>query len=78
MQKVLLEFQESREEQRRQKCAVAMIRGNAFGDDRQAMLHLAQELGFVTAGQNFGLNIEMLQDILKVICSIGSMDSVYN
>ena len=66
VQKVLSEFQESRAEQKKQKFAVAMIRGNAFGDDRQAMLHLAQELGFVTSGQNFGLNIEMLQEILKV------------
>lgn len=44
-----------------------MRRGKTFGDDRQALLQLARELGFAAqGGQNFSLNVEVIQEMLKV------------
>lgn len=64
--KVLDDFQSVREKEHRQPCSVATITGATAGDDRQAMMQLAKALGFVTNGQNFGVNMDAIQDFLKV------------
>ena len=46
--------------------SIATIDGNLFSDDRQALMHLARELGFIIPGQNFGINTDALQEFLKV------------
>jgi hypothetical protein len=46
--------------------SIATIKGLMYGDDRDAMLQLAQGLGFVTTGRNFDANSDTLQEFLKV------------
>ena len=46
--------------------SVATIKGLMYGDDRDALLQLAEGLGFVTSGRNFDANSDALQEFLKV------------
>lgn len=46
--------------------SVARVKGLTYGDDRDALLRLAHDLGFISAGRNFDVNIEALQDFLMV------------
>lgn len=45
--------------------SVATIKGLMYGDDRDALLQLAEGLGFVTSGRNFDANSDALQEFLK-------------